>query len=118
MFDGPAPTPERARQIGGPHVEVSYGGGRTADDRLIEILETDSAARRLLVVSSDREIRRAARRRRARAIDSDSFWASVQQDLARPPAAPAREPREKERGLDENAGADWLREFGLDEVRE
>jgi predicted RNA-binding protein with PIN domain len=114
VFDGPSPAAGIARQIGGPRVQVSYGGGKSADDVLIEFLEADSAARRLLVVSSDREIRRAAKRRRARAIGSDEFWALVKQDLSRRPVR-RREPEEKERGLDSKRGTDWLREFGLDQ---
>lgn len=117
VFDGPAPTPGLARQIGDPDIAVDYsGGGVSADARLIEILERDSAARRLLVVSSDREIRRAAKRRRARAIRSDVFWSALKRDLSRPVVRPL-EPPEKGRGLGPDATERWLREFGLDEPR-
>ena len=112
VFDGRAPEKDLASQIGNSDIQVTYSGRITADAALIQMLETDSAARRVLVVSSDREIARAAKRRRARAMRSDEFWALVKQDLSRP--LPRRvEPLEKERGLDPSATAEWLREFGL-----
>jgi predicted RNA-binding protein with PIN domain len=86
VFDGPAPSAALAQQIAHAAIRVSYSGaGVTADDVIEEILDSDSAARRLLVVSSDRAIRAAARRRRARDMRSDEFWALVLRDLARKP---------------------------------
>ena len=114
VFDGPWPDRQLASQIGNSEIRVSYSGKATADAELINILETDSAARRLLVVSSDREIARAAKRRRAKSIRSDEFWALLKQDLARPLPRPT-EPREKRRGLEPAATEEWLREFGLDD---
>ena len=80
----------------------------------MEILKADSAPRRLLVVSSDRAVVRAAKRRRARPIRSDAFWAGLKRDLARQPHQPL-EPPEKGDGLDSQATEYWLREFGMDE---
>ena len=117
VFDGPAPAPDLAKQIGNAEIQVSYSGGISADAAMIEILETDSAARRLLVVSSDHEIARAARRRRARSIRSEEFWALLKQDLSRP-LARRPEPAEKREGLDAEATAKWMREFGFDEPTE
>ena len=115
VFDGPAPDAPLAKQIAHPAIEVSYSGAdRTADSVLAYLIESDSAARRLAVVSSDKEIIRAAKRRRARPIRSDEFWKCVKRDLARP--APAgTEPDEKEAGLSPPATQAWLAEFGLDE---
>jgi hypothetical protein len=93
-------------------VRVTYSGSATADDALIAILAADSAARRLVVVSTDREIQAAARRRRAKPVRSDEFWAQVQRDLARPDRVPL-EPPEKRAGLTPAEGAAWLRELGL-----
>ncbi len=114
VFDGPQPNPALAVQIGKPHVEVSFSGaGVSADAVVIERIERDSAARRLLVVSSDRAIVRAAKRRRARAMRSEDFWAAVQRDLARPRRQRV-EPEEKEAGLGADATREWLEEFGLE----
>jgi predicted RNA-binding protein with PIN domain len=114
VFDGPTPTASLARQIGDPDVAVNYSGaGISADKVLTEAIEADSAARLLLVVSSDREIGRAARRRKAKTMRSDVFWATVQRDLARSKRRPA-EPPEKRRGLRPGEAARWLSELGLD----
>ena len=117
VFDGPAPDAALARQIGNPAVEVSYSGsGRTADTVIAYLIEADSAARRLLVVSSDRAIVRAAKRRRARPIRSEDFWSGLTRDLARPVPVES-EPKEKGDGLSPEATEEWLDVFGLKEVR-
>jgi len=113
VFDGPRPPADRARQISAVDVAVSYSGGCSADDVLIHMLETDSAARRLLVVSSDREIAHAARRRRAKPIRSDEYWERLTRDLARR-VPPKPEPPEKRKGLGSGEADEWLREMGLD----
>ncbi len=117
VFDGPTPPDGIARQTSAPAVDVAYSESVTADEVLAEMIEKDSAARRLLVVSSDREVARAARRRKARSIRSDAFWAALLRELARP--TPRRiEPREKTEGLSAGDEADrWLRELGLDPDR-
>lgn len=116
VFDGPTPSTARASQIGHPAIEVLLSGkGVSADAVVIGIVERDSAARRLLVVSSDRAIQRAAKRRRARVIDADDFWVALLRKLERPEGRPRpREPEEKEAGLGPNAAAEWLTEFGLE----
>ncbi|MCA9244916.1 MAG: hypothetical protein KDA32_13240, partial [Phycisphaerales bacterium] len=73
----------------------------------------DSAARLLTVVSSDREVMRAAKRRKATAIDCDAFWQSLRKRLERPPAVRPTEPAEKRDGLGDDETATWLREFGF-----
>lgn len=114
VFDGPAPNAALAKQIGDPAIKVTYSGvGRTADAVLTYLIESDSAARRLVVVSSDRAIIRVAKRRRARPVRSKEFWIALKRDLAQP--APDRtEPEEKEAGLSPDATETWLAEFGLD----
>jgi hypothetical protein len=115
VFDGPSPAPDLAAQIGHPDIKTSYSGsGISADAVVIEIIETDPAIRHMTVVSTDREILRAAKRRRARAIRSVDFWVGVTNDLARPPE-PRMEPEEKETGLTSDATDAWLEEFGFSE---
>lgn len=111
VFDGAAPSPGLAAQIGHPGITVSYSGaGVSADDTMIGLLNSDSAARRLLVVSSDRQIQRAARRRQARFIPAATFWAVVQADLERPPIVPT-EPDQKRSGTDPDDVEAWVRRF-------
>ena len=114
VFDGRAPRSDLAEQIGDARIRVSYSGSESADAVLIGFLEHDSAARRLRVVSSDREIIRAARRRRARPVRSQDFWAELQRDLSRLPP-PRLEPPEKRRGLEPEQTEQWLRDFGFDD---
>ncbi len=47
--------------------------GREADDLIEELIAADSAPKRLVVVSGDHRLHRAARRRGARAIDSEPW---------------------------------------------
>lgn len=113
VFDGPAPNAALATQIGHPDIEVMYsGGGVSADSVIINIVETDSAARLLRVVSSDRAIQKVVRRRQATVVRAEEFWRAIKADLARP--EPKRsEPEEKEVGLSPDATQQWLDEFGL-----
>jgi hypothetical protein len=111
VFDGPVPNEALAGQIGDPSVAVSYSGGVSADDLLAKMMEAGSAPR-LVVVSSDREVARVARRHKAKTARADAFWATVLRDLARPEPRPL-EPPEKGRGLEADATERWLRELGL-----
>jgi len=114
IFDGPAPTAARAQQIGHAAIEVAFSGaGVKADDVLIGLLDADSAPRRLRVVSSDREIIRAARRRQARPARSGEFWMELRRALERPPPAPRTLPKAKHQGLAPGETDDWLRAFGM-----
>lgn len=75
-------------------VEVRYSGsGRPADDLIIDRINRDSAPRQLLVVSSDQEIVRAARRRKCRTLRSDTLLHQLAADLdraAHPKPGPGR----------------------------
>lgn len=113
VFDGPAPPAALAEQIAKPAIQVTYSGaGISADVVVTAAIEADSAASRLVVVSSDREIIRAAKRRRARPVRSEDFWLAVKRDLSRPEPA-ATEPEEKLKGIGPEDAQRWLDEFGL-----
>ncbi|MCG8401852.1 MAG: NYN domain-containing protein [Firmicutes bacterium] len=65
-----------------PNVALVYSGhGRTADAEIIHRIDVDSSPRRLVVASSDREIRKAARRRRARDWTSEHFLSRLVEQL-------------------------------------
>jgi len=84
----------------------------SADDLIEELILADTSPRGLLVVSSDHRIQRAARRRKATAVDSDIWYAElirarrerIQSEVATParPAVPL---------LEEDVNY-WLRQFG------
>jgi predicted RNA-binding protein with PIN domain len=83
-----------------------------ADCLLEELISRHSAPRRLTVVSSDHRIQRAARRRKAKALDSDVWYKElVQKRLSRrKSAAPAPE-RPPVPLLAEDVEY-WVRQFG------
>ncbi|MBU4272437.1 MAG: NYN domain-containing protein [Planctomycetes bacterium] len=49
----------------------------SADELIEELIRSESAPRRLVVVSGDRRIQRAARRRRAKVVASDAWYAEL-----------------------------------------
>ena len=68
-------------------VEIVFAGpGRDADSAIERLIERDSAPRSLLVVSSDRRILTAARKRRCAALPSDLFLQQIADDHARGPS--------------------------------
>lgn len=82
--------------------------GHEADELLEELIRTYSAPRSLTVVSSDHRLHRAARRRRATAIDSDQWVASIRNQLTHPPSA--SDDRDAPPDEDDDVGT-WLEEF-------
>lgn len=115
IFDGRPPRGTGGAS-GGPRAEellVRFSGaGVSADSVLIEQIQRDSAPRRLIVVSTDREVSRAAKRRRARSMRSEDFWRHLLRDLERPRGGPT-EPPEKRRGLTAEQVNEWARELGF-----
>lgn len=88
------------------------GAGREADDLIEHLIERYHRGNALDVVSSDRRLRRAARRRRAGSITSEAFLAALVDD--------ERKPIEKRgnalRGqvpLDRFSVEQWMGEFGV-----
>ena len=116
VFDGPAPSPPADQRIAETGVAVTFCPGSPADDEIIAQLHADSAPRLLTVVSSDRQIRRAATRRKCKAVTSEDFARRLPQilRLANGPTAGRREPRQKRTGLTPEETIKWLAEFGLD----
>ena len=112
VFDGPVPPAGLREQTEHHPLNVIYSGTASADEVVTDIVNNDSAARRLIVVSSDREIAQAARHRKARAVRSDVFWAALRRELARP-APESQEPAEKATGLTGSQVQQWLRELDL-----
>ncbi len=112
VFDGRKPAPALQAQLGGRYLALSFSGPASADEVIADMVGRDSAARRLLVVSTDRQVQRVARRRRAHVLRSDAFWIGMIRDLERPVRLPI-EPPEKRTGLSDGQSSDWLDYFGL-----
>jgi predicted RNA-binding protein with PIN domain len=94
VFDAAHPPPERpdAMRFGGMSVVFAVGEG-DADSRIEALIARHSVPRRLIVISSDRRIRRAAGRRGARSIDADTFWSAPRRAVADVATGPAPEAR-------------------------
>jgi uncharacterized protein len=84
-------------------------------DTLIErLISAESAPKRLTVVSSDHRVQRAAKRRRATAVDSDKWFTHVLRDRVARSASSATADLPKPEGpLTDGEVAHWLSEFGL-----
>ena len=113
VFDGPAPHGPLARQIQAPGVRILYAAPEKADEVIARLIDDDSAPRRLIVVSTDRAIRKAARRRRCVSRLSEEFLDDLLRVADRPAGftSPA-EPRQKYQGLSADQTRQWLAEFG------
>ncbi len=90
---------------------VHSGPQRSADDLILARIEEDANPRRLVVVSSDRAIRAAARRRRANSWTSEEFLQRLQQQATTKPLRSAGKPGP----LTEDQVDHWLRAFGFGE---
>lgn len=118
VFDGRQPDPDRSAQIADEALAVLYSGvGTTADELIVERIRSDGTPRTLCVVSTDRQIRRAARVRGARSLRSDEFWDHVVRELSRPQDHRAPLPPEKLHGLTPEQTEAWLRDMGFDDPR-
>ena len=113
VFDAHDPPPDRPHEYSQQGMRVIYAVGYAdADTLLEELIRIDSAPRRLTVVSSDHRVQRAAKRRRATAVDSDVWFDELGQRRAW--QAPALEdasakPTEK---LTDSELKTWLEVFG------
>jgi predicted RNA-binding protein with PIN domain len=114
VFDAAGAPPGLPRTLEHRGIKVRFAPkGQDADSVLEQLIQLDSAPRRLTVVSSDHRVQRAAKRRKATAIDSDVFRRRLvmrqregvsQSDQGKPyDAADASETRR------------WLMEFGIDD---
>jgi hypothetical protein len=112
VFDAANAPPGLPRMLVHRGVAVRFAANHEDADALIEeLILADSAPRRLIVVSSDHRLHRAARRRKAKAIDSDRWYAeTVRSRRASPPASPAGASKPAD-ALGEKEVQYWLARF-------
>ncbi len=113
VFDAADPPPGLPRTVDHRGLSVRFASQYEDADTLIEeLIRADSAPRRLTVVSSDHRLQRAARRRRARAVDSHVWYGEIvrgrEQRRRSTPDVPARPPVPL---LEEDVNY-WIRQFG------
>ncbi len=114
VFDGTSP-PEKSRFENISGLEVIFSGLNSDADTVIENkVRASSAPKRLIVVSSDRRIRRAAGKRKATAMKSEEFWDKVTSRLRRRKKG-IKEPAAKRFGLTESETKQWLKYFGIEQ---
>ena len=112
IFDGTGP-PDKSSLRDIMSLEVLFSGGYEADDIIERLVLESTAPKRLIVVSSDRRVKTAAKKRKAVAINSDDFWFELIKLLEKKrPRNP--EPPGKRNGISENETDEWLEEFGLE----
>ena len=88
-------------------VTVVFALRRLADDLIEELIGQDSAPRGLTVVSDDRRVQQAARRRHCPVLGCLDFV----ERLGRPAAPPPEEAPAKPSGVSRAEAQHWLREF-------
>ncbi len=93
---------------------IFSGPSRSADDVIIALIEQDTAPRRLTVVSSDRAIRKAARRRRARDMSSEDFVNKLAQAPRGPGPGRSGGGKPATGPLPKQQVDQWLDLFGID----
>lgn len=104
VFDAFAASDNSSRHQVQHGLKVTYApAGTDADSEIERHIADHNAPRQLLVVSSDHRLHQAARRRKAKSIDSDLFWNSLEPDSS-PPASARRQ-------TGQQSTAFWLKEF-------
>ncbi|HAW96174.1 MAG TPA: hypothetical protein DCX60_07860 [Phycisphaerales bacterium] len=90
------------------------GQAQSADTLILELVNRSNSPKRLIVVSSDREIQVLARRRRCRIIDADRFLATLAADHTS--GRSERRNARREDPLTDGEVDEWLTQFGVDEA--
>jgi len=107
VFD-PGQAPPPAKRLRGKGIKVLFAPpGSKADTLIINLLKKSPYPKGLTIVSSDREVRRAARARRAKMMTAQRFARM----LSRPKRLPFTEPTIKEKELSSSEVKEWMAIF-------
>ena len=115
IFDGycPAARPDTS-QVGSLYIYYSGHYGVDADTLIKEMVQESSDPKRLVVVSSDREIRSVVRRYKAVSLSSLEYLAEMVRRYDRPAPTP-KDPQQKFTGLTPAETNYWMKVFGIKE---
>jgi len=95
------------------NLEIIFSGtSHEADDIIEKLILESTGPKDLIVVSSDRRIKKAAEKKKATAVDCADFWMEVIKQLEKKKKK-AAEPQGKFIGISEAETEYWLREFGF-----
>lgn len=112
FYDGTGPFDKRSF-CNFSRLDVEFAGDYFEADDLIEAeISADSAPKSLIVVSSDRKICRAARKRHAKSVDSIDFWLDVLKEIDRPKPK-IKEPAAKRKGITPSEVSYWMKLFDI-----
>lgn len=93
-------------------LEVFFSGpNRDADTVIEDKIRSDSAPRRLTIVSSDRRLRKAAHIRKAASVKSELFWKDIYKVISK--RKKESEPSGKRGGISKGETEQWLRFFKI-----
>ena len=109
--EAPGHLPREATHKG---MTVLFADGEEgADERIERLIAAHSVPKALTVVSTDRRIRQAATRRRAKALTAEVFWEQLENARGKSPAPPppANEEEARLHGLSPEESAAWLETF-------
>ncbi len=120
VFDALRAPPGLADRFVHQDISVRFARGpNEADDLIEEMIRLDFSPRQLTVVSSDHRIQRAARRRRARAVDSEDWYLEILRRW-RKESSFAGDPHESLAEVEKPTGPlspgevqAWLKRFGI-----
>lgn len=113
VFDSSDAPPGLPRESQHRGITVKYATDyESADELLEELIREASAPKSLTVVSSDHRVQRAAKRRKARAVDSDVWYAEVRKSRRESKDVVATNPQRLGGPLPPEEVAAWLDEFG------
>lgn len=114
VFDGTGPR-DKSGFDNISNLEVIFAGIGTDADTVIEKkIKASTAPKSLMIVSSDRRLRKAAQARKATSVKSEMFLNNLQKQLSRK-RKNVREPAAKRHGLTESETEQWLKYFGLEQ---
>jgi predicted RNA-binding protein with PIN domain len=112
VFDGIGP-PDKQPFENFSNMEVIFSGRNAdADSIILRKISVDSAPKGLVVVSSDREIQAAAKKRKAVPMKSQVFFGQMAEELGKK-RKPPQEPPQKRTGISEGETEEWLKTFGF-----
>ncbi len=113
VFDAEAAPPGLPRTVDHDGLTVRYASGYADADTLIEeLIDVHSSPRNLTVVSSDHRIQRAARRRKAKAVDSDVWYGELLRQRRQRGEVLPSESAKPDRAPSKSEVEYWLKEFG------
>lgn len=118
VFDAVDPPWGLPRRVNHSGVQVVFASHHSdADSHIEEMIEENSAPKRLTVVSSDHRLHRAAKRRKATAIDSDRWFAEQIRSRSERASANSQRVTKPDGGLSDIEVEYWLKHFGMDEKK-